>query len=158
MGTPFAMAVITLWVKGLFTVTTYSFWWLFPARKILFTISPLLVKNMSPCDSLSKRPIGKIRLLWFTNCTMLLRTFSSVVDVTPTGLFNAIIIVSSPCNGSSLFPFTRTLSPTFTWSPILALRSFMNTTPLSIKRSASRLEQRPLSLINLLMRMEFCCI
>ena len=45
-------------VIDLSTETKYSFSWLFPARKILFTISPSLVKKIKPSEGLSKRPIG----------------------------------------------------------------------------------------------------
>ena len=153
MGTPLAMPLITSGVRGLLTVTTYSFSWLLPARRILFTISPSLVKKISPCESLSSRPIGKMRLVWFTNCTILSRTSSSVVEVTPTGLLSAIKITFSALRGSSSLPFTRTRSPTRTWSPTTALRPLISTTPFSMKRSASRREHSPLSLINLFNRM-----
>ena len=49
-------------VTGLCTVTIYSFSCWFRARRILLTISPSLVKKMSPSLALSKRPIGKIRV------------------------------------------------------------------------------------------------
>ena len=53
-------------------------------------MSPLLVSRISPSESLSSRPIGKIRCWWPTKSTMLSFTADSVVQVTPTGLLSAM--------------------------------------------------------------------
>ena len=66
MGTPPAMVRMACSVSGLLTVTTYSFSCLFPARRILFTTSPSLVRNIRPWESLSSRPMGKMRSEWLT--------------------------------------------------------------------------------------------
>src|SRR5690554_1516108 len=89
---------------------------------------------------------------------MLSRTSFSVVEVIPTGLFKAMNTMSSIGRGSSMWPFTLTLSPPFTWSPTTALRPLIKTVPCSINRSASRLEHKPVSLINLFKRTESCCM
>ena len=46
---------------GRSTETMYSFSCSFSARKISFTISPSFVSKIKPSESLSKRPILKIR-------------------------------------------------------------------------------------------------
>ena len=50
------MAATNSLVTGLFTVTSYSFSWLFLARKILFTISEgSIVKYLEPSISLAEK-------------------------------------------------------------------------------------------------------
>src|SRR5690606_36999184 len=60
IGIPLLIRFTKRSVIGLFTVTIYSFSWLFLARRILFTISPSLVIRIRPSLSLSNLPIGKI--------------------------------------------------------------------------------------------------
>ena len=62
MGTPADINAQKSAANSLSTSTTYSLSCRFPARNILFTISPSSVSINKPSESLSKRPTGNIRL------------------------------------------------------------------------------------------------
>src|SRR5690348_6418560 len=144
-------------VTGLFTATRYSFSSLFSARRIALTMSPLLVSRIRPSESLSRRPIGKMRCSWPTQSTMLPFTPDSVVLVTPTGLLSAMYtwrrLPGAAWRADSGRPSTRTSPPSGSSAPTRARAPSTVTRPSAIRRSASRREQCPLSLMNLLRRM-----
>ncbi len=88
--TPPASILSARSVIGRFTATMYSFSCSFSERRISLTMSPLLVSRISPSESLSKRPIGKMRSRWPMRSMMLSSMCDSVVEVMPTGLLRAM--------------------------------------------------------------------
>src|ERR1700743_1237568 len=101
--TPAAIIFRDRSVIGRSTVTTYSFSWLFSDLKISLTISPSFVNKISPSESRSRRPTGKIRSGKPTWSMMLSSMCASVVQMMPTGFFNAreTWFVFSPLNSAS---------------------------------------------------------
>src|SRR5690554_4450980 len=145
-------------VTGLLTATRYSFSSAFSARRMALTMSPLLVSRIRPSESLSRRPIGKIRSWWSTKSVMFPATPVSVVHVMPTGLYSAMYtcrrLPGAALRTRSGCPSRRTSSPSPTSAPIRARWPLTVTRPSPIRRSASRREQAPVSLMCLLRRME----
>lgn len=104
-------------VIALSVLTVYSFSWPLPARRILFTISPSLVRKISPSESLSNLPIGNILVLKLIKSIMFVLSLRSVVQVMPRGLLNKMYTgsvfsfkgIPSMCTRSpseTRFPFT----------------------------------------------------
>ena len=88
MGTPPAMSSMKRPRMGRSTVTWYSFSWWLRALRILFTMSPSLVRKIKPSLGLSRRPTGKMRRSCPIASMMLSRSrLLSVVQTMPTGLW-----------------------------------------------------------------------
>src|ERR1700754_2769445 len=121
-------------------------------------MSPLLVSRINPSESLSRRPMGKVRCGWSTKSTMLPSTVVSVVQVMPTGLFSAMYTprlftgLATSVRATTTSPSTFTMSPSRAFAPIPTISSLIVTRPAASSSSASRREQMPASLMYLLTR------
>ena len=83
------------------------------------------------------------------------RSLSVVVQTTPTGLFTAsrtFFLDASSSTAPTRLPFTFTSMPAETSVPSSAVSPATVTLPAAMSRSASRREQTPAALKNLLMR------
>ena len=160
MTTPSASVRASSARTSLSTTTTYRFSCRRPLRSTALGNLPSLVSKMSPVESLSRRPTGKMRSGWPTASMMFERSRRSVVHVTPRGFqYLTYRNCDSAATASSITasvshrtgrPSRATTSPGKTRAPASARTPLTDTLPSPTSRSASRRDVK--SLKHLLMR------
>jgi hypothetical protein len=153
--TPLRMAVMNSWSIFLSVVTMYSFSCPLPARRILFTISPSLVRKINPSESLSSLPIGKdagLKVYVVDNVRLIFLIC---------GACNTLRLIQHDINRQCLLLYGLAvyLHHIIRLYPV----TFISILPLMVTRhssmylSASRLLQKPLSLMYLFKLISMYC-